>query len=181
MDSQVSADGAEAGVNFPLTFYQTVDDLMSSGATTEVLMMLESSAEDGQVELVNGITAAILSQGGVLLLNESEAVSAQQLPGGQDLVAADVLQAPESREVVDYFEMIPNVFPSEASTQFTLPPDTVLSSALSSKPIPSTLPIVSKHAPPLALTLERLEEDEGDGVSDPDETEQEDPQLEEHW
>lgn len=183
-DSQVSADGAEAGVTFPLTFYQTVDDLMSSGATTEVLTMSETSAEDGQVEL-NRIAAAVLSQGGVLVLNEPEPGCAQQLPGVQDLAAADFPQAPESREVVAYFETVPSVFPSGALTQFTSPPDTVLSSALSPKPIPSTLPIVSKHAPPppLALTLERLdrdEGDEGDGVSDADESEQEGPQLEEH-
>ncbi|KAM4743297.1 THAP domain-containing protein 5-like isoform 2-T2 [Anableps anableps] len=174
-----SVNGVKAGANFPLTFYQTVDDLMSSGGTTEVVLMSESSAEDGQVELVNGITAAILSQGATLVLN--------QPPGGPDLAPAaeDVLQVHEGQEVVAYFETIPSVLPSGTSTRFTFPPDTVLSSALTAEPISSTLPIVSKHVPrpSLVLTLERLDGDEGeegDGVSDADETEQDDHQLEEH-
>ncbi|MEQ2254257.1 hypothetical protein ILYODFUR_001862 [Ilyodon furcidens] len=192
MNSQVSVDGAKPGVNFPLTLCQTVDDLMNSGGSAEVVMMSESSAEDEQVELVNGITAALLSQGGTLVLNELMLGCVEQPvapPGVQDLISTteDFLQVHDSQEVVAYFETIPNVLPSGTSTQFAFPSDTLLSSALSSKPISSTLPIVSKHVPPssLVLTLERLdrdegEEGEGEGMSEPDETEQENHQLEEH-
>ncbi|MEQ2199963.1 hypothetical protein XENOCAPTIV_018369 [Xenoophorus captivus] len=194
MNSQVSVDGAKPGVNFPLTLYQTVDDLMNTEGSAEVVMMSESSAEDGQVELVNGITAALLSQGGTLVLNELMLGCTEQRvapPRVQDLISTteDFLQVHDSQEVVAYFETIPNVLPSGTSTQFTFPSDTLLSSALSSKPISSTLPIVSKHVPPssLVLTLERLDRDEGEegegegeGMSEPDETEQENHQLEEH-
>ncbi|KAM4590570.1 THAP domain-containing protein 5-like [Fundulus diaphanus] len=184
VDSQASAEGA--GGNGPPALYQSVEDLVSGGGA-EVVLMSESSAEGGRVELVNGIAAAILSRGGALVLNElvlgcSEPLAAP--PELQDLSTEEFLQLHEGQQVVAYFETIPNVFPSGASTQFTFPPDTVLSSALSSEPISSTVPIVSKHAaepPSLALSLERLEgEEEGEGVSDPDGTEQDDQQLGEH-
>ncbi|XP_036005879.1 THAP domain-containing protein 5 isoform X2 [Fundulus heteroclitus] len=181
VDSQASVEAAMAGGNGPPAVYQSVGDVVSGGGA-EVVLMSESSAEGGRVELVNGIAAAILSRGGALVLNELVPPAAP--PGLQDLSTQEFLQLHEGQQVVAYFETIPSVFPSGASTQFTFPPDTVLSSALSAEPISSTVPIVSKHAPPsLALSLERLdgeEAEEGEGVSDPDGTEQDDQQLGEH-
>uniref|UniRef100_A0A3Q2Q0L6 THAP domain-containing protein 5-like n=1 Tax=Fundulus heteroclitus TaxID=8078 RepID=A0A3Q2Q0L6_FUNHE len=180
VDSQASAEAAMAGGNGPPALYQSVGDVVSGGGA-EVVLMSESSAEGGRVELVNGIAAAILSRGGALVLNELVPPAAP--PELQGLSTQEFLQLHEGQQVVAYFETIPSVFPSGASTQFTFPPDTVLSSALSAEPISSTVPIVSKHAPPLALSLERLdgeEAEEGEGVSDPDGTEQDDQQLGEH-
>uniref|UniRef100_A0A3P9PZ48 THAP-type domain-containing protein n=1 Tax=Poecilia reticulata TaxID=8081 RepID=A0A3P9PZ48_POERE len=136
---------------FPDT--ETADGLMSDAGAAELLMMSDGAAEDGQVELVNGITAAILSQGGVLVLNEAAPDPDLASFAGEDI----------PQEVVAYFETVPNVLPGGTSTRVTSPPDTVLSPALSSKPISSTLPIVSKHVPTLpppslVLTLERLDE-----------------------
>ncbi|XP_040903033.1 THAP domain-containing protein 5-like [Toxotes jaculatrix] len=187
-----SVDGFETGANFPLTLFQAVDDLSNSGGNTEVVVMSECSAGEGQDELVNGIAAAILTQGHGLVMNDSTLGCTDEA----SLCVEDVtctteefLDVQEGREtqVIAYFETIPNVLPSETSTQFTFSPDTVLSSALSSKPITSTLPIVSKHVPPsptsLVLTVERLDTDGGegdDGMSEEDSTEQQDHQLEEH-
>ncbi|XP_008424758.1 THAP domain-containing protein 5-like isoform X1 [Poecilia reticulata] len=170
------ADGVASGLNFPLTLYQTADGLMSDAGAAELLMMSDGAAEDGQVELVNGITAAILSQGGVLVLNEAAPDPDLASFAGEDI----------PQEVVAYFETVPNVLPGGTSTRVTSPPDTVLSPALSSKPISSTLPIVSKHVPTLpppslVLTLERLDEaEDGDAMTDTEETERDDQQLEEH-
>lgn len=178
--------------NFPLTLFQTVDDLSNSGENTEVVVMSECPAGEGQDELVNGITAAILSHGHGLAMNDAtlcrtdEAVASHAV---EDVTCtteqfSDVQESHET-QVIAYFETIPNVFPSETPTQFTFSPDTVLSSALSSKPISSTLPIVSKHISPsptsLVLTLERLDTEEGDdSQSEEDGIEQQDHQLEEH-
>lgn len=185
----VSVNGFEMGPNFPLTFLQTVNDLSNSG---EVVVMSEGPAAEGQDELLNGITAAILSQGHGLLMNDStlgcthEAVASL---GVEDVTTEEFSDVPEGREtqVIAYFETIPNVFPGETSSRFNFSPDTVLSSALSSKPITSTLPIVSKHMPPspssLVLTVERLDTDEtegDDGKSEEDDVERQDHQLEEH-
>ncbi|XP_008424759.1 THAP domain-containing protein 5-like isoform X2 [Poecilia reticulata] len=167
---------SSVGLNFPLTLYQTADGLMSDAGAAELLMMSDGAAEDGQVELVNGITAAILSQGGVLVLNEAAPDPDLASFAGEDI----------PQEVVAYFETVPNVLPGGTSTRVTSPPDTVLSPALSSKPISSTLPIVSKHVPTLpppslVLTLERLDEaEDGDAMTDTEETERDDQQLEEH-
>lgn len=187
-------DGFETTANFPLTLIQTVNDLSSSGENAEVVVMSECPAGEGQDELVNGITAAILTQGHRLVMNDStlgctdEAVASLCV---EDVTYtteqfSDVQEGHEA-QVIAYFETIPSVFPSEASTQFTFSPDTVLSSALSSKPISSTVPIVSKHVPSsptsLVLTVERLDTEEGeadDGQSEEDSSEQQDHQLEEH-
>ncbi|XP_043976034.1 THAP domain-containing protein 5-like [Gambusia affinis] len=171
------ADGVGSGLNFPLTLYQTTDGPMSGAGAAELLMMSEGAAEDGQVELVNGITAAILSQGGVLVLNEAAPDPDLTSSAGEDV----------PQEVVAYFETVPNVLPGGTSAGIASLPDTVLSPALSSKPISSTLPIVSKHVPTpppppsLVLTLERLDEaEDGDAMTDTEETERDDQQLEEH-
>ncbi len=179
-----SGDRFKMEANFPLTLFQTVDELSNSGENTEVVVMSECPAGEGQDELVNGITAAILSQGHGLVMNDSTLV--------EDVTCTteEFCNVHEGHEtqVIAYFETIPNVFPSETSTQFTFSPDTVLSSALSSKPITSTLPIVSKHLAPspasVVLTVERLDTEEGEGddsKSEEDSLEQQDHQLEEHW
>uniref|UniRef100_UPI0037E9BC07 THAP domain-containing protein 5-like n=1 Tax=Semicossyphus pulcher TaxID=241346 RepID=UPI0037E9BC07 len=175
--------------NFPLTLFQTVDDLSNIGENTEVVVMSECPAE-GQEELVNGITAAILTQGHGLVMDDS-ALGVMDTTvaslGAEDVThTTEELSDVEGNEtqVIAYFETIPNVFPSEPSTKFTFSPDTVLSSALSSKPITSTLPIVSKHTPPhptsLVLTVERLDAEEGEGDDGQSEEDSGDHQLEEH-
>ncbi|KAM4566174.1 THAP domain-containing protein 5-like [Odontesthes bonariensis] len=194
LGSLASADGAGAGVNFPLTLYQTVDCASPSGGNAEMVVMSECPAGDGQHEMLDGITAAILSQGGRLVFNEpifGDSDEAVGPDGVQDVTyttqeLSDVHSGQET-QVIAYFETIPNVLPCEASTQFAFSPETVLSSALSSKPISSTLPIVSKRAPPspasMVLTLERLDSEAGEGdegMSEAEEAEQQDQQLEEH-
>ncbi|KAF7218277.1 THAP domain-containing protein 5 isoform X2 [Nothobranchius furzeri] len=155
--------------------YQT-DDPSNNMESVEVVVMSECPAGDQDDELVH----AILNQGSTLVLKESiQDVSCS---------AEDLSQVHEGQEVIAYFETMPDVFPSETSSQLAFSPDTVLSPALSSKPISSTLPIVSKHIPPssLVLTLERLdtegedEEEGGEGTSEVEDNEQQDQQLEEH-
>ncbi|XP_063061847.1 THAP domain-containing protein 5-like [Engraulis encrasicolus] len=84
--------------------------------------------------------------------------------------------------LIAYFETIPNVLPTGPTALVNISPDTVLSSSvLGSRPIVSTVPIVSKHVPPtptptatpadsLILTLERLEDkrrdEDGDELSE---------------
>ncbi|XP_075956314.1 THAP domain-containing protein 5-like [Anarhichas minor] len=162
----------KTGQSFPFTLLQTVNALSNSG---EVVVMSECPAGEGQDELLNGITAAIFTQGHGLV---SEDVSS----------TAEEPSDPRETQVIAYFETIPNVFPGEAAAQLSVCPDTVLSSALSSKPITSTLTIVSKHTPPsptsLVLTVERLDTDEGEGDDgtweEGDGAELLDRQLEEH-
>ncbi|CAJ1064927.1 THAP domain-containing protein 5-like [Xyrichtys novacula] len=178
--------------NFPLTLFQTVEDLSNGGEDTEVVVLSECPAGEGQGELVNGITAAILTQGHGLVMRNSALSHADETVASlrvEDVTrtteeSSDVCEGSETK-VIAYFETIPNVFPSEVSTRFAFSPDTVLSSALSSKPITSTLPIVSKHTPPsptsLALKVQRLDPEEGDdGQSEEDSGELQDQQLEEH-
>lgn len=192
MNPLASVDAFETVANFPLTLFQTVSDLSQSGENTEVVVMSECPAGEGQDELLNGI---ILTQGHGLVLNESTLGCADEAVASlcvEDLscTAEELSDVHEGQEtqVIAYFETIPSVFPSETAKHITVSPDTVLSSALSSKPITSTLPIVSKHVPPsptsLVLTVERLDTDEGegdDGQSEDDGVEQMDHQLEEHW
>ncbi|XP_054457283.1 THAP domain-containing protein 5-like [Anoplopoma fimbria] len=169
-----SVNGFKTGPSFPFTLLQTVNDLSNSG---EVVVMSECPAGQGQDELLNEIRAAILTQGRGMV--SEDVTSATEEPSDDH----------EGREtqVIAYFETIPNVFPSETAAQLNICPDTVLSSALSSKPITSTLPIVSKYTPPsptsLVLTVERLDTDEGegdDGTEEEDAVDQLDRQLEEH-
>lgn len=191
-DLNPSLDGFEMGSN--LTLFQTVNDPYNNGENTEVVVMSECHAGEGQAELMNGIAAAILTQGHGAAMSESK-------PGHTDEAVAcvhveemssttedfSIVNEDHETQVLAYFETIPNVFSSDISTQFTFSPDTVLSSALSSKPITSTLPIVSKHVPPspksLVLTVERVDTDggEGDDGQSEDGLEWQDHQLEEHW
>lgn len=194
LDSLATVDRLETGVNFPLTVLHTIDHLSNSGEKTEVVVMSQCPAGEGQDELMNEITAAILTQGHRLVVNDStlectdEAVA---LSGVEDVTHTTELFSDgdddnHETQVIAYFETIPNVLPKDTITQFTFSPETVLSSALSSTPITSTLPIVSKHAAPsptsLVLTMERLDSEGGEGdegKSEDDDTEQ-DYQLEEH-
>lgn len=157
---------------------------------------VSGSAGEGQEDLVSGITAAILTQGPRLVVSDSTPNHTEEALGSLG-VREDVISTVEEpalfhsdheAQVIAYFETIPNVLPSGTSVQFAVPSDTVLSSALDSKPIASTLPIVSKHVPPppasLVLTMERLgaEHAEGDGSgSGEDGPERHDHKLEEHW
>lgn len=193
-DLKPSGDGFKVGPNFPLTLFQTVNAPCDRDESTEVVVMSECLAGEGQDELMNGITAAFLTQGHELVMNEStlgrtdEAVASLCVDGmscttGE--LSTRIHEGPETR-VIAYFETTPSIYPSEISNQSTFSPETVLSSALSSKPITSTLPIVSKHVPPppapVVVTLERLDTDEGeDEQSEEDGTEQQDDQLVEHW
>lgn len=186
-----SVNAVETGPNFPLTLLQTVNDLSNGG---EVVVMSECPTGEGQDELLNGITAAILSQGHGLLMNDSTPGCTHETVAS--LAVEEVTCTTEEfsdvhggreTQVIAYFETIPNVLPIKTPARFNFTPDMVLSSALSSKPITSTLPIVSKHTPPsptsLVLTVERLDTDEGegdDGRSEEEDIERQDHQLEEH-
>ncbi|XP_037533875.1 THAP domain-containing protein 5 [Nematolebias whitei] len=183
VDPQGPGDTVDTGLNVPLTFCQREDGPINSMDGAQLVLVPET-----QDELVKRSTAAILGVGPSVVLD---------LPRPEESGpswAEEFSKVHECQEVIAYFETIPNVLPSETSTRFSVSPDTVLSSALSSKPILSTLPIVSKHVPPsstlpivskhvptssLVLTLEPLDSEEGDGAA-PEDVEQEDQQLEEH-
>lgn len=188
---QTDLNQSATGANFPLALFQK--DLSNGADSTEVVVMSECLSSGDHDELM----AALLTQGHQLVMEESalgcinEAVASlyveelshatEQLSNVQEGHVAQ-----EGQEVITYFETIPNTFPSDIFTQWTIPPATVLSSALSSKPITSTLPIVSRHVPPspkpVVLKVDRLERDEGDdGQSEEDSMEWQDHQLEEHW
>ncbi|KAM3615500.1 uncharacterized protein V6R79_003076 [Siganus canaliculatus] len=189
-----SVDRLETAPDFPFTFFQTVNAPSSGAEDREVVVMSECPSVEGQDELcVSGIAAAILSPGHGLVLNNSTLGGVDEPVASlcTDDVTASTVELSEvhkghESQVIAFFETIPNVLPSETSAQFTMSPETVLSSALSSKPISSTLPIVSKHLPPspssLVLTVERWDTDEGEGdeLSEEDGAEQENHQLEEH-
>ncbi|XP_041733836.2 THAP domain-containing protein 5 isoform X2 [Coregonus clupeaformis] len=187
-----SHDGAAGG--FPVTVFQTVEDLGGlegggehGGLDGEVVV----SEQLEEVE-VSRVTAAILTEGYDLgttedvghfvlspttLLIENVSPEMEELSVSQDYHGGGA-------QIIAYFETIPNILSSGAA-QFSIPPDTVLSSALSPTPIVSTLPIVSKHTPPspgsLILTLERLETEEGETEEEEeDRMEHRGSQLEEH-
>lgn len=187
LNTLTALDGFKTGQHFPLTIIQTVDALNNSGENTEVVVMSECPAGEQQEELANGITAAILTRGHELHPDDVMECHAVDDFTGTTEEFSTVHEGHET-QVITYFETIPNVFPGETS-QFPFSPDTVLSSALSSKPITSTLPIVSKYMPTsptsLVLAVEGLDtegEEAGDGKSEEDiDVEQQDHQLEEHW
>lgn len=189
LNSLAAVDRFKAGQHFPLTLIQTTDDLSNSFENTEVVVMSECPAGERQDDPVKGIPATILTQGHGLLLNNSTLDPSDVVESFAVEDVTDTTEEFSNTQVIAYFETIPNVFPSESSTQFTFSPDTVLSSALSSKPITSTLPIVSKYMPAsptsLILAVEGLdteEEEVGDGKSEEDiDMERQDQQLEEHW
>lgn len=181
--------------DYPVALFQTVEDLggLDCGEHAEVVVVSQGPSVDGEEEVVSGITTAILTGGGNLSMKE---YPDHLVEGQTSLVIENV--APEMKEpsvflsdhsaqIIAYFETIPNVLCNGTSAEVCISPDTVLSSALSSRPIVSTLPIVSKHMSPsptsLILTLERIEtvgEEDGRDTPEEDATEQQESQLEEH-
>lgn len=187
---QTDLNQAATGANFPLALFQK--DLSNDVDGTEVVVISECRSRGEHDELM----AALLTQGHQLVMEESalgcidEAVASlyvEELSHATEQ-RSNVQEghvAQEGQEVITYLETIPNILPSDIFTQWTVPPDTVLSSALSSKPITSTVPIVSTHVPPppkpVVLKVDRLDRDEGDdGQSEEDSMEWQDHQLEEH-
>lgn len=168
--------------HFPLALLQKAVSDGSDG--TEVVVVSQCVSSEEHEELV----AALLTQGHQLVIEEPEAAASlyvQELSRSTEQLPS-VTQ--EGQEVMAYFETLPNVLPSDVFAQWSIRPDTVLSSALSSKPITSTVPIVSTQRPPppqaLSLKVDRLDTDEGegdDGQSEEDSMEWQDHQLEEHW
>ncbi|XP_076002724.1 THAP domain-containing protein 5-like [Genypterus blacodes] len=179
-----SVDGPDGEDSFPLAVFHDVSGL-DGGENTEVVVMSE-----GQDELVNELTAAFLSHGSGLLMNESPLSHTEAAVASlhvQDLPCGAEELGQRRTQVIAYFKTVPDVLPTEPSPRFAFSPDTVLSSALSATPITSTVPIVSKHLPPspasLVLTVERLDADnvEGDdGELEEEDGEQLEQQLEEH-
>lgn len=169
--------------NFPLALIQSVDEQSDSGMNADVVLMAECP-DDMREELVNGFTAAIFNQGHELLLDDCADVASLRVED-VTFTTEELSDDHEGRQVIAYFETVPNVCPSETSGHFTVSPETVMSFALSSKPITSTLPIVSKHVsplpPPLVVTVERLDTEEDDGKPEDEGPERWDQQLEEHW
>nr|XP_029507200.1 THAP domain-containing protein 5-like isoform X2 [Oncorhynchus nerka] len=176
-----SHDGA-AG-DFPVTVFQTVEDLGGLDGEVVVSQQLE--------EVVSGVTAAILTEGhdlgttedvGNFVLSPTSLVMENVSPEMEEELSVSQDDHGGGAQIIAYFETIPNILSSGAA-QFSIAPDTVLSSALSPTPIVSTLPIVSKHMPPspasLILTLERLAT-EGGETPEEDDMEHRGSQLEEH-
>lgn len=178
---------------FPLTFFKTVGNCCDS---VRFVLLSDGLAGEGQEELMNEIAAAILTQGQGLLANgatlggEGDAC----LPlcaGGLSCTTEESCSGPDGQvtQILAYIESVPSLFPDQINSQLMFVPETVLSSALSSQPITSTVPIVSKHAPPskapAAVAEERPQMDtdgcEGDDeLSEEDSIEWQDHQLEEH-
>lgn len=176
--------------SFPSTFFKTLSDCRNSKGSGEFVSMSECIADEGQKELLNGIAAAILAQGHGLLLNGAAL-------GGPGDAWVSLCRAEEScsepegpdSQILAYVEPVSDLFPEEITSQLMFVPETVLSSALSSKPITSILPIVSKHATPTKAPADVMDEsmemdlygcDGDDELSDEDSIEWDDHQLEEH-
>ncbi|XP_054649966.1 THAP domain-containing protein 5-like [Dunckerocampus dactyliophorus] len=156
---------SNAAANLPFTVMQPVND-HSNG---EVVVL----SGDGQQELVGGITAAIPNPAYRLVLSD---------PPPEEIPTAESchVQQGHQTQVIAYFETIPNVLPSDVCTQLLISSDMVLSSALSPEPIASTLPIVSKHAPPPPSLSLSLEADRGNDQPQDAAVGRQDHQLEEH-
>lgn len=135
-------DQVTTEANCPLTLIQTVD---GSGDNTKVVLMSDEQEEHG-----NGVSSVGLTEVQEMVVNEDALGKIQAASLRLEDVTCtteDFCGAHEGHQSQDiaYFEIIPSVF-SSPSAQLAFSPETVLSSALSSKPITSTLPIVSKHA-----------------------------------
>ncbi|KAI1893687.1 hypothetical protein AGOR_G00126260 [Albula goreensis] len=188
-------DGQVGSVSeLPVTLFQTVEDLGEAGEGeqhAEVVVVSEGPTvdmeEQEKEEVLGGITGALLvdSQDVAMNVNDGSSLTIENV--ALEMAEPSAVQDDRGVQIIAYFETIPNVLPATSATQPCPMPDTVLSSALSSKPIVSTLPIVSKHLPPsagsLVLTLERLESMEKNGGKEAeveDSTEHQGKQLEEH-
>ncbi|KAL0972722.1 hypothetical protein UPYG_G00193910 [Umbra pygmaea] len=185
-----SSDGDGGG--FPVTLYQTMEDLGGGeeygglDESGEVLVVVSEPQPE-----VRRNTAAFVSEGNDLGTMEDVShfvVSPMTLFSknvSPVMTETELSISPDDHtgraQIIAYFETIPNVV-STGGAQVSVPPDTVLSSALSPSPIVSTLPIVSKHTAlspgSLILTLERR----GTEGETPEEDSVEEPgsQLEEH-
>lgn len=181
--------------DYPVALFQTVEDLggLDCGEHAEVVVVSEGPSVDGEEVVVSGITTAILTGGENLSMNDYpdhlvESQTSLVIENvAPEMEEPSVVLSDHSAQIIAYFETIPNVLCNRASAEVCISPDTVLSSALSSRPIVSTLPIVSKHMPPsptsLILTLERIEtvgEEDRRDTPEEDVTEQQESQLEEH-
>ncbi|KAM9317732.1 THAP domain-containing protein 5-like isoform 1-T1 [Pholidichthys leucotaenia] len=190
-ESLTSVESIEAGISLPLTLLHSMDDLGNGEKNKEVLLLSDYPTSEGHDELMKKITTALLAQGHQLVITDSTLACTDEtttIGEAEDTTCSselfsDVIQDQQTK-VIAYFETIPNVLPTQTYTQFTYSPDTVLSSALSSKPIPSTLPITSKHTAPSPsplLNAEKLDADEEEGkLEEEEEKEEQDYQLEEH-
>ncbi|XP_062408952.1 THAP domain-containing protein 5-like isoform X2 [Sardina pilchardus] len=182
--------------DFPVALRPTLrgPGTAATGEPSEVVVVVETPppapVEDVKAD---GIVVDVLAEGqrtaAAVVVPDSVCSSSQASPGPSTLTIdnvstveleelADVVQQEEEEEeaeeeeevpgvqLIAYFETIPNVLPSGPTALVNISPDTVLSSSLGSRPIVSTVPIVSKHMPPapdsLVLTLERLEDDKED-------------------
>ncbi|KAG9348362.1 hypothetical protein JZ751_002097 [Albula glossodonta] len=168
-------DGQVGSVSeLPVTLFQRVEDLGEAGEGeqhAEVVVVSEGPTVDMEdqekEEVLGGITGALLvdSQDVAVNVNDGSSLTIENV--ALEMAEPSAVQDDRGVQIIAYFETIPNVLPATSATQPCPMPDTVLSSALSSKPIVSTLPIVSKHLPPsagsLVLTLERLESMEKNG------------------
>lgn len=185
---QTDLNQSATGANFPLALFQK--DVSNGADGTEVVLISECRSSREHEELM----AALLTQGHQLVMEEpalgcmDEAVASlyvEELSRATEQLfnVQEGHVAQEEQEIITYFETIPNILPSDIFTRWTIPPDTVLSSALSSKPITSTLPIVSTHVQPSPKPVVlKVDRDEGDdGQSEEDSMEWQHHQLEEHW
>ncbi|XP_031429002.1 uncharacterized protein LOC105890609 isoform X2 [Clupea harengus] len=170
--------------DFPVAFRPTVrgSNMAAGGEPSDVVDTPSAPVEDVEAD---GIVGDMLSEGQRTTAAPDSVCSSQASPEPTELTIdnvstveveelAEVFQEEEEPgvQLIAYFETIPNVLASGPTALVNIPPDTVLSSSLGSRPIVSTVPIVSKHMPPspdsLVLTLERLEDekDDGDGLSE---------------
>ncbi|KAJ8371462.1 hypothetical protein AAFF_G00310340 [Aldrovandia affinis] len=161
----------------PVTLFQTVEDLGEASGGEQVVLVSEGPPLDQEQEM-EGVASAVLMEGQDVAANTDPASSLTIENVALEMVEPSAAQDDRGIQIIAYFETIPNVVPAAS---------TVLSSALSPKPIASTLPIVSKQLPPfpgsLVLTLERLESVERHGereVQEEESVEQQGKQLEEH-
>ncbi|KAM8904807.1 uncharacterized protein AB9W97_008283 isoform 2-T3 [Spinachia spinachia] len=195
-DGTPAVDGAERedGTAHGIHLYKYTVDPLPQGESSR-LEASDAGKSDrplqADLESVTGfkpVPSFPLFQTGRHLTNSGEVVVMSEGPFGQgpgELAAILTLseEPSEGTQVLAYLETMPSVFLSEPVVR----PDTVLASALSSEPITSTLPIVSKHTSASAtsqvLTVERLETGEEDNVTSEEEdggAELLDRQLEEH-
>lgn len=194
--------------DFPVALKSMVrgSDIATTGEPSEVVVVVETPQAPVEDAKANGIVEDMLAAGQrTVVLPAADSISSQASLEPSTLAIdnvstveveelAQVIQEEQGEEeegeevpsvqLIAYFETIPNVLPS-GPTLVNISPDTVLSSSLGSRPIVSTVPIISKHMPPspdsLVLTLERLEDnkEEVDRLSE-DRMELHGKRLEEH-
>lgn len=146
-DNLASKDHPITEMNFQLTLLHAAEDFSATGGNIEMVL----ASEDQE-----GFTTFKLTEGDV----KEGSLSFEDLTcTTEDFY--NVLEEHQTQDVA-YFEVLPSAF----STQLTVLPETILSSALSSKPITSTLPIVSKHVQSSESMGQDTEEEDCDEVGD---------------